>query len=120
MIPTFWYVNDVIGTMLPPMVCDVLKEVVGIGMRWPMRISAFSPSVTRSCGLASVRLSESLLRKLIRTPGIAPIVQFPCCRSEVRLLSGSEAAPPRNERVRFFALRSSPRVWASVRSISSS
>ena len=43
--------------MLPPTVCEVLNEVVGIGTRSPIRISACSPSETRSCGLAIALVS---------------------------------------------------------------
>ena len=52
-MPTSWYWNEVIGTMLPPIVPAVLNVVTGTGTLSPMWRFAFSPSVIRTCGLAS-------------------------------------------------------------------
>src|SRR3989442_8332554 len=74
LIPTFWYVNEVIGTpTVPPTVGAALNVVVGIGIRSPMRTVAFSPSVTRTWGLAITWASASVLRKFTTTPGIGPM-----------------------------------------------
>ncbi len=63
-MPTSWYWNEVIGTMLPPTVCAELKVVTGIGTRSPMVRFACSPSLMRICGLARSCASELVLTKL--------------------------------------------------------
>ncbi len=64
LMPTSWYWNEVIGTMVPPpTVFEVLNEVTGIGTRSPMWTLPFSPSLMRSCGLASSWASELVLTK---------------------------------------------------------
>ena len=63
-MPTSWYWNEVMGTMLPPTVFEVLKVVSGIGTRSPITRLAFSPSVMRSCGLARSWASVFCLMKL--------------------------------------------------------
>jgi hypothetical protein len=63
-MPTSWYWNEVIGTMPPaPPTFWVLKVVSGIGTRSPIVRLAFSPSVMRSCGLASSWASLLVLTK---------------------------------------------------------
>ena len=54
-MPTSWYWNEVIGTMLPPTVFEVLKVVTGIGTLSPitrLRLLAL--------GDAQLRLGEEL------------------------------------------------------------
>ena len=58
-------------------VTKAVFPVAGMGTRSPMTNWAFSPSVTRSCGLAMDLVSLSLLRKLSTMLGTGPTIQ--CC-----------------------------------------
>ncbi|GBC80718.1 hypothetical protein HRbin09_01963 [bacterium HR09] len=68
-MPTSWYWKAVMGTMLPPTVCEVLKVVVGMGTRSPITTLPFSPSVMRSSGCARVSACPADLMRLMVTLG---------------------------------------------------
>ena len=57
------------GTTLLPAVFAVLKLVTGIGTRSPIENELSSPSVIRTCGLASVCASVEFFTKSNRNPG---------------------------------------------------
>ena len=69
LMPTSLYWNAVIGTMLPPIVCEVLKVVVGIGSWLPITRLPFCPSVMRSWGWASACASPADLMRFTVTVG---------------------------------------------------
>ncbi len=109
-----------IGTMLPPIVCEELKVVAGIGTRSPIVSLPSSPSRIRICGLAISLVSLSDLRKLNSTDGIGPRLQSAELLRIPRLLSGISALPSPKTSAIVFADRSIPRSRVRLRLTSSS
>ncbi len=61
--PTFLYSNDVIACCETPPCAKGAKVVTGIGTCSPKRACAVWPSLARSWGLASTRVSASVLSR---------------------------------------------------------